>query len=1073
MDEARGIHSTDPWSPVSIVGIKKEEEEEDIIVDDDVMQGVSSPILESSIVEPQEFAQGTDILNRRAEAIVEATIVAGSVGTVEQQMWPASSEDIVDVVSVEPQPGPSGDRLSSSSGCSGLAMSVHPDIYSDHEELDVDTDPYVPYLPETKPPVPKCRTDAPVPRPRRMCSYITPRSQEPTERAKSPEADPRPARPQRPHVYPRTGPVEVLGVPRPCRGHTRSSCACTAHGTNDHAMSSSHDHAISSSNMRGQPHCCNHTRGHDRGEIVVERRVVEPRAGCSHQQQQQQCTCNHRHIAQPRPQVAPNLQPFHHRNLTVRHRQKKRRVSLEPRDGVGHIGAAQHQHLPPRAGSVAPRPSGSMAPAARSGEHTHNNHSQSHHTIKPAWKPKQAWYNTAMGNNGKAGQEPTSSAALDCDRGSSSSNIEVDVLDDAHAGSGASSCGTGNSHRSTNNNWQHLSSCSRTSQPQPNQSNRITSSSRTERLFTQLRVPMQAIEVEIEDDYMPYDPASPIAVDSATCVINTDNDVIPLDQPTCEPVVATQCEIHTQDHPVTLDETSTDDDIEVVSIKSESPEIEVDEERCSRSATVVVDLTESDSESHRVHSNDIQEVEPSGPTHYHPRTSVLHHHTYSQLVGNVQPPPAHSHVHNHRFTGANSRYTEACRSPCPNNTHASPSPCSTNQQPESQQSSCRHATPAHGSCSHRRTCPSRGNHPEDLSYEPPVLTPRVQYLQSTGLTGHAVHHPPVAHHHHPSHHPSIFLPVHQQAHLFHQRDRDRLTPSQLLPAFPTSPRPQPHPHTSQAPPQQAQGSYPHSSQHDSGSRSPNRFVRHDMTHAIPFHHRNLEATEHGPPPAHLSGTVWHAPALQPYGTSVRASVSPGQTNHQHLHHHLHHYHHPPHAQHPQQRLQHIPVPPLHIMPPMPEMPPFPQFPPFPPMAHMPMHNMFFTRLTPDQLANHWDFHGGSANRGATQETIERNTYPFKYHKIARSGQTETEEGDAKKTKDTCETEDKDDDDDIQMDKCTICLSELEEDEDVRRLPCMHLFHCECVDQWLMTNQKCPICRVDIEAGSKGDSDAYA
>jgi hypothetical protein len=27
---------------------------------------------------------------------------------------------------------------------------------------------------------------------------------------------------------------------------------------------------------------------------------------------------------------------------------------------------------------------------------------------------------------------------------------------------------------------------------------------------------------------------------------------------------------------------------------------------------------------------------------------------------------------------------------------------------------------------------------------------------------------------------------------------------------------------------------------------------------------------------------------------------------------------------------------------------------------------------------------------------------------------------------------------------------------------MHLFHIECVDQWLPTNKRCPICRVDIE-----------
>ena len=53
-------------------------------------------------------------------------------------------------------------------------------------------------------------------------------------------------------------------------------------------------------------------------------------------------------------------------------------------------------------------------------------------------------------------------------------------------------------------------------------------------------------------------------------------------------------------------------------------------------------------------------------------------------------------------------------------------------------------------------------------------------------------------------------------------------------------------------------------------------------------------------------------------------------------------------------------------------------------------------------------------------------------------------------------------------KCTICLSEFEEEEDVRRLPCMHLFHVDCVDQWLATNKRCPICRVDIEAATKAD-----
>lgn len=45
----------------------------------------------------------------------------------------------------------------------------------------------------------------------------------------------------------------------------------------------------------------------------------------------------------------------------------------------------------------------------------------------------------------------------------------------------------------------------------------------------------------------------------------------------------------------------------------------------------------------------------------------------------------------------------------------------------------------------------------------------------------------------------------------------------------------------------------------------------------------------------------------------------------------------------------------------------------------------------------------------------------------------------------------------------LFLAEFEHDEDVRRLPCFHLFHVLCVDKWLSQNKRCPICRVDIEA----------
>ncbi|XP_069101835.1 E3 ubiquitin-protein ligase Arkadia-like isoform X1 [Argopecten irradians] len=169
--------------------------------------------------------------------------------------------------------------------------------------------------------------------------------------------------------------------------------------------------------------------------------------------------------------------------------------------------------------------------------------------------------------------------------------------------------------------------------------------------------------------------------------------------------------------------------------------------------------------------------------------------------------------------------------------------------------------------------------------------------------------------------------------------------------------------------------------------------------------------------------------------------------HHHLHHHLHHYHHGNPAA---PRLQHFSIPTLHpeLMSQGPSIHQF-SFPgPIPGfhrnmqmrlgrmmLHHRPMYEEFLS--LEERL--------GNINRGATKEVIEQNTLPHKYHRIKRDA----------------------DGDDEQPEKCTICLSEFEETEDVRRLPCMHLFHIECVDQWLTSNKKCPICRVDIEAGSKG------
>lgn len=47
--------------------------------------------------------------------------------------------------------------------------------------------------------------------------------------------------------------------------------------------------------------------------------------------------------------------------------------------------------------------------------------------------------------------------------------------------------------------------------------------------------------------------------------------------------------------------------------------------------------------------------------------------------------------------------------------------------------------------------------------------------------------------------------------------------------------------------------------------------------------------------------------------------------------------------------------------------------------------------------------------------------------------------------------------------CAVCLSEFDDDDVLRRLPCGHNFHRACIDKWLKRNKVCPLCLQDIEA----------
>ncbi|KAJ1410823.1 Zinc finger, RING-type [Sesbania bispinosa] len=47
-------------------------------------------------------------------------------------------------------------------------------------------------------------------------------------------------------------------------------------------------------------------------------------------------------------------------------------------------------------------------------------------------------------------------------------------------------------------------------------------------------------------------------------------------------------------------------------------------------------------------------------------------------------------------------------------------------------------------------------------------------------------------------------------------------------------------------------------------------------------------------------------------------------------------------------------------------------------------------------------------------------------------------------------------------ECCICLAKYKDKEEVRQLPCSHIFHLKCVDQWLKIISCCPLCKQGLE-----------
>ncbi|KAJ0231040.1 hypothetical protein HA466_0301980 [Hirschfeldia incana] len=107
----------------------------------------------------------------------------------------------------------------------------------------------------------------------------------------------------------------------------------------------------------------------------------------------------------------------------------------------------------------------------------------------------------------------------------------------------------------------------------------------------------------------------------------------------------------------------------------------------------------------------------------------------------------------------------------------------------------------------------------------------------------------------------------------------------------------------------------------------------------------------------------------------------------------------------------------------------------------------------------------SQTRGATAEAI--NALPvYKFKTKSRNDLESSEEGEGgfllqgSEKKRLISGEDA---------SCCICLAKYGDDEAVRELPCLHVFHVDCVDKWLKINATCPLCKNEVGESSTSSS----
>jgi len=45
--------------------------------------------------------------------------------------------------------------------------------------------------------------------------------------------------------------------------------------------------------------------------------------------------------------------------------------------------------------------------------------------------------------------------------------------------------------------------------------------------------------------------------------------------------------------------------------------------------------------------------------------------------------------------------------------------------------------------------------------------------------------------------------------------------------------------------------------------------------------------------------------------------------------------------------------------------------------------------------------------------------------------------------------------------CTICIEDFQDGDELKTLPCLHIYHKKCIDSWLARDNSCPVCKHPI------------